>query len=132
MREAQPLNPRAVAAWVGGSIAALALLVALAEPVLFLYYLALAILLGACSLLVVAISRGHEIDELKAEIERRDREAVAFMASQINPATATALPLGDTPPAGLSDRMVEGTRARLRVVEQRNPTHDIYDHGGQL
>jgi hypothetical protein len=90
-------------AWAA-AIAAFAILAAWHNPVFYWFYAALGLLLLCGSLLVVAISRGEEIAELKAEIERRDRE--------------------DTPPAGLSDRMVEGTRARLRVVEQRQPTHD--------
>jgi hypothetical protein len=87
--------------------------------VLYLFYAVLAVLLAAGALLVVAIARGEEIDELLAELERRDREAAAFMASQINPATTTAHPLGDTPPPGLSDRMVDAARdrARLRIVD---------------
>jgi hypothetical protein len=86
------VTTRAFLAAVGTPIAGLAVLAAHDNPALYLYYLALALVLVAAGGYGAAWLFRSERDEARDELARRDRaDAAAAEARLTDPATATAV-----------------------------------------
>jgi hypothetical protein len=103
-RTEHPPNPRAIAAWVAGSVFAMGAIILYREPTLFWWLLAWCGAAVVAASLWVAGARGRELVDLRADVEKLERECDAHAAENARLKGPTDVPLIDPGPPTLAER----------------------------
>lgn len=111
-RTEHPPNPRAIAAWVAGSLFAMGAIILYREPTLFWWLLAWCGAAVVAASLWVALRFGAENIDLRADVEKLERECDAHAAENARlTRTTDAPPIVDPGPPTLAER------PDLRIVQ---------------